>query len=171
VADARQVRRYLTGPGIRAAVQDRVCAAVSADTRVLVGHSLGSVVAYEALCANPQWPVQTLVTLGSPLGIRSLIFDRLAAPVPATMPAPAIMPDGRPPGAWPGGVTAWTNVADRGDVVALVKDLRPLFGDRLAGWLVDNGPHAHAVQPYLTAAETGAAIAAGLCDSAQPGTR
>jgi hypothetical protein len=29
-------------------------------------------------------------------------------------------------------------------------------------WLVDNGASAHAAQPYLTAPETGAAIAAGL---------
>ena len=54
------------------------------------------------------------------------------------------------------------NVADAGDVVALVKDLRPLFGGRVACYLVHNGSHAHDVRPYLTAAETGAAIAAGL---------
>ena len=70
------------------------------------------------------------------------------------------------PGSRPGrgraGRQAWTNVADAGDVVALVKDLRPLFGGKVACYLVDNGSHAHAVRPYLTAAETGAAIAAGL---------
>lgn len=53
---------------------------VDADTRVVVGHSLGLVVAYEALCAHPQWPVQALVTLGSPLGRRNLIFDKLVPP-------------------------------------------------------------------------------------------
>jgi hypothetical protein len=31
-----------------------------------VGHSLGSVAAYEALCAHPQWPVRALATLGPP---------------------------------------------------------------------------------------------------------
>ena len=46
-------------------------------TEVIVAHSLGSVVAYEALCAHPEWPVRNLVTLGSPLGIRNLIFDQL----------------------------------------------------------------------------------------------
>ena len=96
-----------------------------------------------------------LVTLGAPLGIRNLIFDRL-------LPAPVTGESGKPTGAWPGGVEAWTNVADVGDVVALAKDLRPLFGHRVACYLIDNGSHAHAVQPYLTAAETGTAIAAGL---------
>jgi pimeloyl-ACP methyl ester carboxylesterase len=155
LADARQVRRYLTEPGIREIVQARVAAAIGAQTRVLVGHSLGSVVAYEALCAHPEWPVRALVTLGSPLGIRNLIFDRL-------VPPPAAAAAGQPAGAWPGAVTAWTNVADRGDVVALVKDLRPLFGRRVACWQVHNGSQAHAVGSYLTAPQTGAAIAAGL---------
>ena len=66
---------------------------------------------------------------------------------------------------------AWTNVADAGDVVALVKDLRPLFGPKVACYLVDNGSHAHAVQPYLTAAETGAAIAVGLACQADGNDR
>jgi hypothetical protein len=113
------------------------------------------VVAYEALCAHPEWPVRALVTLGSPLGIRNLIFDRL-------VPAPAARaPDGVE-GMWPGGARSWVNVADAGDVVALVKDLRPLFGHGVACYLVHNGSRAHDVRPYLTAAETGAAIAAGL---------
>lgn len=46
-----------------------------------------------------------------------------------------------------------------------VKDLRPLFGDRVKCWLVHNGSHVHAVQPYLTAAETGAAIENALAGS------
>jgi len=54
------------------------------------------------------------------------------------------------------------NVADAGDVVRLVKDLRPLFGSEVACYLVSNGSRAHDVRPYLTAPETGAAIASGL---------
>jgi hypothetical protein len=157
--DLQQVRLYMTDPQVRQAALDRVAAGVGGDTRVLVGHSLGSVVAYEALSAHPQWPVRTLVTLGSPLGIRNLIFDRL-------MPAPAAGASGGIRGGWPGGVRSWVNVADAGDVVALVKDLRPLFGSQVACFLVHNGSHAHDVRPYLTAAETGAAIAAGLAGDA-----
>jgi hypothetical protein len=160
--DLRQVHRYLTDPQVRAAAQQRVEQAVTDRTRVVVGHSLGSVVAYEALCAHPEWGVHTLITLGSPLGIRNLIFDRLLpSPEPFSQP-------GASPGHWPGSVTTWVNVADAGDVVALVKDLRPLFGQgvpsprRFASYLVDNGVHAHDVACYLTAAETGRAVAEAL---------
>lgn len=162
IFDLRQVQRYFTEPPVRAAAQQRLGQMVTDETRVLVGHSLGSVVAYEALCAHPEWGVQTLITLGSPLGIRNLIFDRLVPP-PEQFPQP-----GTSPGRWPGSVTTWVNVADDGDVVALVKDLRPLFGTgveppgRFTGWLVDNGVHAHDVAPYLTAPETGLAVAEAL---------
>ncbi len=159
LSDLQQVRRYMTDPEVRRTVQERVAAEVGEDTCVVVGHSLGSVVAYEALCAHPQWPVQALVTLGSPLGIRNLIFDRL-------IPAPVAGDSGGLAGAWPGGVRSWVNVADAGDVVALVKDLRPLFGVRVTCYLVHNGSHAHNVRPYLTAPETGAAITAGLTGDA-----
>jgi pimeloyl-ACP methyl ester carboxylesterase len=163
VFDLKQVRRYLTDPELRATAQGRVISLIGPDTQVVVGHSLGSVVAYEALhaldasgaSAGPRdgrgHRVRALVTLGSPLGIRNLIFDRLQPP-----------PDGDR-GAWPGGPgLVWTNVVDAGDVVALVKDLRPTFGDQLNGCVVHNGAHAHDARAYLTDALTGAAIAAGL---------
>ena len=59
----------MTDPVIRAEVQRRIAAGVAENTHVVVGHSLGSVIAYEALCAHPEWPVRALVTLGSPPGI------------------------------------------------------------------------------------------------------
>ncbi|EWC64161.1 hypothetical protein UO65_0487 [Actinokineospora spheciospongiae] len=152
-----QVRRYFTEPQTRAAIQQRVADSVDGGTRVIVAHSLGSVIAYEALCAHPEWPVRALVTLGSPLGVPNLIFDRLR-------PAPVAAADGRRRGAWPGSVSAWANVADAGDVVALVKDLRPLFGPRVVSSIVHNGAKAHDVRPYLTAPETGRGILAGLVD-------
>jgi pimeloyl-ACP methyl ester carboxylesterase len=156
IFDLKQVRRYFHEPDVRRTALERVAEAVTSDTRVLVGHSLGSVVAYEALCAHPEWPVRALVTLGSPLGIPNLIFDRL-------VPAPARDPvSGALRGGWPGSVAWWTNVADQGDVVALVKDLRPRFGERVRGFLVDNGASAHDVRPYLTAVETGRAVAFAL---------
>ncbi len=151
VFDLKQVARYLTDPAVRAAVLQRATRLIAADTRVVVAHSLGSVVAYEALCSLPGHGVRALVTLGSPLGIANLVFDRLEPPPVA----------GR--GAWPGGEgLVWTNIADAGDVVALVKDLRPLFGERIRNALVHNGAKAHSVVPYLTDGLTGAAIAEGL---------
>jgi pimeloyl-ACP methyl ester carboxylesterase len=160
--DLQQVRRYFDEPDVRDAVQQRLAAAVDNDTCVLIGHSLGSVVAYEALCAHPDWPVRTLVTLGSPLGIRSLIFERLRPP-------PVALESGALVGRWPGKVNAWTNIADAGDVVALEKDLRPLFGNEVVCHLVHNGSHAHYVQPYLTTVETGTAVLAALATHGKPG--
>ncbi|MDQ1250394.1 MAG: hypothetical protein QG597_4773, partial [Actinomycetota bacterium] len=161
VFDLKQVARYLTDPTLRAAARARVTALIGPDTQVVVAHSLGSVVAYEALHAlhtaageghgGLGHRVRALVTLGSPLGIRNLIFDRL-------QPEPV---NGL--GAWPGGPElAWRNIADTGDVVALVKDLRPRFGDQVAGGVVDNGSHAHDARAYLTDQLTGTAIAEGL---------
>lgn len=111
-------------------------------------------VAYEVLCALPKSTVQTFVTLGSPLGLPNLVFDRL-------QPKPRTHGDGIR-GHWPGPVRAWTNIADKGDVVAAVEDLRPLFGDKMRQIRVHNGSHAHDMRPYLTERITGAAIVAGL---------
>ena len=56
----------------------------------------------------------------------------------------------------------WTNIADQGDVVAAVEDLRPLFGEQMRQIRVNNSSHAHDMRPYLTEKMTGGAIAAGL---------
>ena len=153
IADFKQVRLYLRDARIRAEARAAVDAAVAGDTRVLIGHSLGSVVAYEALHVyrdSPRWAnVRTLITLGSPLGIPNLIFDALD-------PAPAA---GR--GLWPSGIDRWANVSDDGDVVALAKQLAPLFGGNLVDVRVVNGATAHDVRPYLTAKEPGASIPDG----------
>ena len=109
----RQVRQFLHDPDIKARVLARVDGAITTDTRVVVAHSLGSIVAYKALCRDTNWNVDTLVTLGSPLGIRKLIFDVLTP-----KPVGGV-------GAWPR-VRRWVNVADEGDIVALVKDLTRL---------------------------------------------
>jgi hypothetical protein len=155
IGNLKQVRRYFDEPELRAAIQARIERCITEDTHVMIGHSLGSIVAYEALCAHPRWPVRTLVTLGSPLGVRKLIFDRLRPP-------PRVEASGQLLGVWPSAVEHWINVADIGDVVALVKDLRPLFGQRVLNLLVHNGAHAHDIQPYLTAKEPWYAIAAAL---------
>jgi alpha-beta hydrolase superfamily lysophospholipase len=58
VGDLKQVCAYLTDD-TRREVGERVARCVGDDTRVVVGHSLGSGVAYEALCTSPEWPVTT----------------------------------------------------------------------------------------------------------------
>lgn len=159
----RQIRHYLHGDK-REPVQERVCGLIAPDTRVLVGHSLGSVVAYEALCRLTGHGVRALVTLGSPLGV-PFVFERLT---PAPRDGVAV---------WPGAGVHWTNVYDRHDVVALQEELAQLFGGdgrtvadvpvegdapRVVGRAVDNGWRAHDLLHYLTARPTGAAIHEGL---------
>lgn len=155
VFDLKQVHRYLLDQDLRAECRGRVADQIRDDTRVVVAHSLGSVVAYEALCSRPGHGVRALVTIGSPLGIPHLILDRLQ-PAPLTL-------GGQPRGVWPGGEKlAWTNIADDGDVVALVKDLRPAFGSEMRCARVHNGSHAHDAAAYLTNRLCGQAIKDGL---------
>jgi hypothetical protein len=150
IYDLKQVRRYLREVEIRRGARARIGQAIKPDTRVIIGHSLGSVVAYESLCEHPEWPVSVLVTIGSPLGIRNLIFETLD-------PAPQ-----NGIGCWPAGIKHWINIADSGDVVALVKELKPRFGGRVADHEVHNGASAHDATRYLTTRELGSAVAIGL---------
>jgi hypothetical protein len=82
---------------------------------VVLAHSLGSVVAYEALHAEPDLRVGLLLTLGSPLALPRVIFDRLR-------PAPI---DGR--GSRPRGAARWVNIADPGDIVAVPRPFTRRF--------------------------------------------
>lgn len=143
-----QVKEYLHNPQMKQAIQSRVIKEVTSDTRVIIGHSLGSVIAYECLCAHPEWNVETFVTLGSPLGMSPVVFDALK-------PAPE---SGK--GTYPH-VKRWFNVADQGDIVALEKALAPRFG-AVEDRLVHNGWESHSAIRYLNAKETGSAIATGL---------
>lgn len=150
ISSARQVRRYFTEPDVRTSIQDRIARRVTRETEVIVAHSLGTVAAYETLHTLPDFANLTLVTLGSPLAVRNLVFERLVPrPVNSCV-------------RWPAPVKRWTNIADAGDVVTLGKELAPLFGDRVCDFPVHNGAKAHDVRPYLTARETGRAIAEAL---------
>jgi hypothetical protein len=137
-----------TEPDLRDRMRERIEPLVDAETRVIVAHSLGTVLSYMALSKHPQWPVRTFVTLGSPLA-SPMLFDRLD-------PAPV---DGQ--GRWPGAVERWLNVRAVGDKAAEVA-LADRFGPRVEDVLVDNGHRAHDPEPYLNSSATGAAIAAAL---------
>ncbi|MGW9430198.1 antibiotic ABC transporter ATP-binding protein [Streptomyces decoyicus] len=154
ISDLKQMAGYLTDDTIRERAKARLAARITPGTRVVLAHSLGSVVAYETLCdpeLNAGWDVRMLVTLGSPLGMRGLVLPRLR-------PQPAAGGLGR----WPVAVRRWTNIADATDIVAVVRELRPAFGDRVTDVPVRNGSHMHDATRYLTAVETGRATAAGL---------
>ncbi|MFG2292785.1 serine peptidase [Streptomyces sp. NPDC048603] len=125
VALMPEVYTYLTSPQRRKAAREVVADAVRASgARVVVAHSLGSIVAYEALHAHALPGVELLVTLGSPLGLPGGVFDALE-------PAPTGGRGSRPPG-----LARWVNIADPGDLVAVPRRL----GDRFP---VDSHHEAH----------------------------
>jgi hypothetical protein len=149
----RQVTGYLTDPDLRDQIQQRVLTHLDADTRIIVGHSLGSVVGYEIAAAHLNRPLPLLLTLGSPLGLRTIVYDRL-------QPQPPV---------YPTQVNRWVNIADRNDLVAAQPDLAPLFQDSkpdTAGldcsWTVDNGAKPHDATFYLTKSQVGQPIATAL---------
>jgi hypothetical protein len=113
-----EVAAYLASDRAAARVKSRDAVA---DTirrrrpRVVIAHSLGSVVAYEALWANPELEVELLITLGSPLGMRNVVFERL-------LPAPLAGLGRRPPN-----VARWVNIADKDDIVAIPAALAASF--------------------------------------------
>ncbi|MEU6485873.1 hypothetical protein [Streptomyces sp. NPDC046887] len=153
IGDLKQVTAYFRDEDVRKAARARVAAHIGPETRVVVAHSLGTVIAYEALCETSygDGEVRAFVTLGSPLGMGALVHDRLRPP-----------PEDRV-GAWPEPVRDWTNIAEETDIVAVVKELRPLFGpERITDLPVHNGARMHDAVRYLTAVETGRAVAAGL---------
>ncbi len=111
-----EVAAYLGGGDPRVRARDAVADVVRRRRpRVVVAHSLGSVVTYEALWAHPDLSVELLVTLGSPLGMRDVVFERLA-PVPV-----------RGRGARPPGVRRWINIADKDDIAAIPAVLASCF--------------------------------------------
>ena len=140
-------------PTVRDRGRARLLEAIQPDTEVLIAHSLGTIVSYQTLAANPGIEVDTFITLGSPLG-SDMVFPTLE---PAAV-------DGV--GAWPGGAKRWVNIAAHGDHAAQVSHLADRFGDRVEDHLIDNGYRVHDPEPYLNSATTGAAVARGLQDPA-----
>jgi hypothetical protein len=106
----REVAAYLdpADQSARRAARARVVTTLRRHApKVVLAHSLGSVVAYEALWCCPDVEIDLLVTLGSPLALPHAVFHRL-------YPAPE---DGH--GMRPSNVARWVNIADPGDLVAL----------------------------------------------------
>lgn len=126
--------------------------------RLVIAHSLGSVVAYEALCAHPELQVEALLTLGSPLGMPDVVYHRLDPVADGKRRRPA-------------GLGSWDNVADHGDLVAIpVSGLKPLFDvDRdheVSAGLFD----FHRVSGYLGSRKTASIVADLLGLRSQPGS-
>lgn len=144
-----QVTQYFTEEPIRAAVRARVAERIGPDTQVVIAHSLGTVVAYEVLHQLAR-PLPLLITLGSPLGLRTVIYDRLH-------PQPPVVPPG---------LARWVNILDRDDLIAAEPDLSQLFpgaaGVLGPHVLVDNGREPHAAGEYLRKPETARPVGEAL---------
>ncbi|MFF5576005.1 alpha/beta fold hydrolase [Streptomyces luteogriseus] len=119
VGHLAQVTRYLAraevdgGRTLDERIRDRVLGFLKEDRpTVVIAHSLGSVVALEALHEH-RGPIPLLVTLGSPIAMRTVVHSRLRPQPPAT----------------PDCVRRWLNYWDRDDVIAprpwLERDVLP----------------------------------------------
>ncbi len=114
---------------------------------VVISHSLGTIIAYDVLREPEQEAreVPLLVTAGSPLGVtevQDLVVRALRVP---------------------GGVSAWRNVADGRDLVALDRTIRPEYApqERCADFLVVNdSPNHHGIRQYLSQPPVREAVAA-----------
>ncbi|MFD8688533.1 hypothetical protein [Streptomyces sp. NPDC059651] len=114
----REVAWYLEHRERRESARELVSTTIArVRPRVVIAHSLGSVVAYEALWSadSSEAPVELFLTVGSPLALPGAIFDRLD-------PTPLKKRGVRPPGA-----KRWINIADVGDLVAVPRLLGRSF--------------------------------------------
>lgn len=152
----REVHRYLSDSARRGAVRRTVADTIAATSaqggaRVVLAHSLGSVVVYETLWARPDLEVDLLITMGSPLALPDVVFDKLE-------PAPTGGKGRRPPG-----VRRWINIADPGDVTTVPRGLAAHFEGIDADLTTPVGVfNAHKVTGYLSCTTTAAALATML---------
>lgn len=143
-----QVTRYFTDERIRQTSQETVRSLVDTDTKVIIGHSLGSIVAYEAI-QKLEAPLPLFMTLGSPLGLDTIVYPRLRPQPPCFPPE----------------VRRWVNVADTDDFIASEPNLTNMFKTGIprdavfeGGYAVDNGAKPHSSEFYLSQIEVGRPI-------------
>lgn len=149
---------------IQARLRSKLTPASGGAPPIVIGHSLGSVIAYEGLCYNKP-AVDTFITIGSPLATPYLIVqplrERFARLIGRSTKVPLPFPD----------VRQWLSFYAPQDVWAVpVPSLRPLFANptRLQEIEVPHGstlkPHnTHKITAYLEAdGQIGNALAAAL---------
>lgn len=144
----RDVFLYTTRAGVRDEIDAIVAAKLTEQPTVVVGHSLGSVVAYSVLRSDRRTlRVPLLVTVGSPLAVRG-VRDQFR---PLRSPAP---------------VAAWYNAFDTRDVVALY----PLDADNFPvqpsiennGRVRNSTDNRHGIAGYLNDPDVAKRILDGL---------
>lgn len=137
---------YLDSPVVRQVVQKIIARDLDTAARngpvIVVAHSLGTIVAYDALAQQrPDLDVPLMVTAGSPLGLPIVQRHLLGRNRPGE---PSVPDDdaGKP--------LPWLNVYDTNDVVAIVNPLNGLFiGGTIRDERTLNPSDPHAIQEYL----------------------
>lgn len=144
-----QVARYFADPTVRRYAVGRALDLIDRRTRVIIAHSLGSIVAYEAV-HELRAPLPLLVTLGSPLGIAPVVRRLTRRDSPAM-------------------VARWVNVMDRDDFVAAEPQLDRHFAHGKppdarfdAVVTVNNGAEPHCAAFYLTKKAVGRPVGEAL---------
>jgi hypothetical protein len=89
-----QVSAYFPDETIREVAKESVDRLIGPEIKVVIGHSIGAIVAYEAIQAryaqaNGDSSLPLFLTLGSPLGLRTVIYEKLI-PQPPSFPAGVI---------------------------------------------------------------------------------
>lgn len=158
VGDLAQVARYLArgetdeaGVTLDQRIRARLLQVLGDNSAVVVAHSLGTVVALEAL-QQCRTPVPLFVTLGSPISMRTVVWPRL-------VPQPPCIPES---------VGRWLNFWDRDDVIVtrpiLEADIRPNgAGVCVASNRIDSdGLWVHTATKYLASPAVGGPVAEAL---------
>ena len=139
----KELHTYFRVPEQRdAAITDVGHAIERTHPHVIIAHSLGSVVAYEALWARPHPDIKLLLTLGSPLAMPDIVYPRLQTEGENKA---------RPPG-----VTRWINISDPGDIIAIPRGGIARNFEEVTADLID-AIHAfdfHRVTNYLSCGTT-----------------
>jgi hypothetical protein len=128
------------------------------DDILLIGHSMGSIIAYDALMSTDnRASVDTLVTMGSPLGIPVVMGKIAAGLAPRPLPGDKL--------ATPGAVKRrWENLADLQDRIAFNYDLSDDYRPNPAGitvtdttvvndYVVNGHENPHKIYGYLRTPE------------------
>jgi pimeloyl-ACP methyl ester carboxylesterase len=142
-----QAKRYLRNADLRALILNRVIESLpeSGDV-VLIGHSLGSLVAVDLLDVLPErLRVKRLVTLGSPLGYPSLLRHR------------KVLLDRFPYGR----VESWVNIWNERDPVSLGRGVSHHFPEAL-DIKITSGLAGHAASVFVRSQVVAKAIGSGL---------
>jgi hypothetical protein len=151
---------YMSSPEVRREIDQSVLKVLDGDEHepiLLVGHSLGSVIAYNIMQERPLLPWRGFVTVGSPLGIHA-IANRLPHYEPRIPALKSTWKEYYP--------AAWLNAFDPRDIVALNPLLPPYWAPANAilnlAHVNNFTPNRHGIRGYLSDRKIAAAINAAL---------